>query len=184
METVQKRNYYDVIAGLSAFEKSNDVTLSNEELRELTTINDKDGDDELQSNENEENLKNDEEKGKMVVHGYLGGKVDLSEASNATYDLSHTLLGGYVPKKQLESLSSIDFAHYFHKSLECENALEVYDLLVGNEYRHVQQQQYRSDSQNKDGNVRKVVICKNCKSRFTGPNRMKSLYKHNCNNTK
>ena len=180
MEVVQKKNYYDVIAGLSAFEKSNDVTLTIEELKELTEV-ESDKEDKAKKLSKDEQHKEDENKVRMNVHGYLGGRVDLSEAPNTTYDLSHALLGGFVPRRQLESLSSIDFAQYFHKSLECENALEVYDLLVGNEYRHVQQQQHRNEIDNKDKVVRKVIVCKKCQARFMGPDRMKSLYKHNCN---
>ncbi|CCE63554.1 hypothetical protein TPHA_0F00680 [Tetrapisispora phaffii CBS 4417] len=188
MEGTQKKNYYDVIAGLSAFEKSNEVTLSIQELEELTSTKKDDTEkDNVDSITKKKILQEDEKKSKMIVHGYLGGKVDLSHASNATYDLSHCLLGGFVPKPQLETLSSVDFANYFHRSLECENALEVYDFLVGNEYRHVQQQQlkqnqdsegYKSKNENA---VRKVIVCKKCNSKFKGQNRLRMLYNHICN---
>lgn len=199
MSIVKKRSYYDIIAGLSAFECSQDVSLNPHDLQELVTEGD-------ESDEQPEKVEEDVKRKRNTVHGYLGGKVDLNEATNASYDLSHTLLGGYVPKRQLESLSSIDFAHYFHKSLECENALQVYDLLVGSGYGRIpvhingksgdsRESTTASTSNNPvDSNgseartesrdnkaVRKVVVCKKCKSRFSGPRRMQMFKNHVCN---
>ena len=135
MGATEKKNYYDIIAGLSAFESSQEVTLSSNELEEL--VKNTESTPETPKQVIQEDTEKIDKK-RMTVHGYLGGKVDLTEATNASYDLSHTLLGGYVPKRQLESLSSIDFAHYFHKSLECENALQLYHLVMENRYRREQ----------------------------------------------
>lgn len=168
MREIREKSYYDIIAGLSAFECSHKVTLSPEELKDLTN----------KTRENENN--DDEEKNKSqknastkrpIVHSYLGNKINLKEAN---YDLSHCVMGGFLPKNQLESLSSKDFAYYFHKSLECEDALEVYDLLVGNEYRVLRTPEKK--------NVRKALLCKNCKSKFYGSTRMQQLEKHKCIN--
>lgn len=197
MSSIKKKNYYDIIAGLSAFECSQEVILSPQDLLELVT-------EDTEPNDEPESTVDDKGKKRTTVHGYLGGKVDLNEASNASYDLSHTLLGGYVPKRQLESLSSIDFAHYFHKSLECEGALQVYDLLMGNDYRrlnlHINGNSSREDTtttttpppnsiENESGDtrtnhnkvVRKAIICKKCGAKFVGSTRMKMLKKHSCN---
>lgn len=197
MSAIKKKNYYDIIAGLSAFEYSHEVTLSPQDLLELVT-------EDAEPNEEPESMFDDKKKKRTTVHGYLGGKVDINEASNASYDLSHTLLGGYVPKRQLESLSSIDFAHYFHKSLECEGALQVYDLLMGNDYRrlnlHINGNSSREGTTttatppsnsieseagatrtNHHRVVRKAVICKKCGAKFVGSTRMKMLGKHICN---
>lgn len=187
MSVVKKRSYYDVIAGLAAFECSQEVTFNPHDLQELVKQP-----DESQKPFNDENSR----KKRTIVHGYLGGKVDMNEASNASYDLSHTLLGGYVPKRQLESLSSIDFAHYFHKSLECENALQVYDLFVGTGYGRipahingreaapVENATIAERTSTPAKSVRKVVVCKRCRSRFAGPRRMQELEKHACRHSR
>lgn len=142
MEDSGHSNYYDLISGLSAFECSHEVLLSAGELEQLVESSDEEC---CKNGETTDDESSTIEKKRLTVHGYLGGKVDLTEASNASYDLSHTLLGGYVPRRQLESLSSIDFAHYFHKSLECENALRNYDLVM--EHRRRRQQAENNDNQ-------------------------------------
>lgn len=196
MSVSKKRNYYDIIAGLAAFECSQEVTFNPLDLQELVKQPD-------EAKKPSSTIDDDPRKKRTIVHGYLGGKVDLNEASNASYDLSHTLLGGYVPKRQLESLSSIDFAHYFHKLLECENALQVYELLVGTGYGRIPahingrvaapvEAAVTSAAGAIDGegaaapprSVRKVVVCKRCRTRFTGPRRMQELEKHACRHSR
>ncbi|CDH09323.1 related to Chromatin structure-remodeling complex protein RSC14 [Zygosaccharomyces bailii ISA1307] len=178
----KKKGYYDVIAGLAAFECSQDVSLTTQELDELVKAEDDKQTQVIPNSANEETRKK-----KVTVHGYLGGKVDLDEASNASYDLSHTLLGGYVPKRQLESLSSIDFAHYFHKSLECESALQVYDSFMASNFRRApalptDPVQDNLHSGTPSPAVRKSLVCKKCGARFSGSHRMHRLRKHTCNN--
>lgn len=197
MVGVKRRDYYTIIGALSAFETSQEVTFTPEELVELTATT-TDGEQEKVEGKEEEH----ETDGKRVpVHAYLGGKVDLKEASNANYDLSHTLLGGYVPAKQLESLSSIDFAHYFHKLLECDDALQVFDmflpansrmnLLLSSQSKTTAGPEKSMEKKRKeldnfervlpDGKiVRKVIVCQRCKHKFRGPDRMKLLKKHAC----
>lgn len=197
-----KKDYYDIIAGLSAFEKSQDVILTKEELLELTTVNNDEG---VKSKESGE--KDTSKKTRPILHAYLGGKVDMNEVNSAKQDLSHTLLGGFVPQKQLESLSSIDFAEYFHKVLECEESLQIYDLFIQPSQNKtlptVMMQQPNVTVQentqditkstnpsmnprvyqwtNPEGKtIKKIVICKRCGSRFSGQNRMKQLSQHNC----
>lgn len=187
MSVGKKRSYYDIIAGLAAFECSQEVTFNRHDLQELVK-------QPTESQSVTRNTEDETRRKRTIVHGYLGGKVDINEASNASYDLSHTLLGGYVPKRQLESLSSIDFAHYFHKSLECEDALQVYDLFVGTGYgripAHINGQvaapveaatarDSRLESPAKS--VRKVVVCKRCGARAHGPRRVQELENHVCN---
>ncbi|CCH60207.1 hypothetical protein TBLA_0C04070 [Henningerozyma blattae CBS 6284] len=192
MKLVKNKSYYDIISGLAAFECSHKVTLSAEELKDLTS----------KSKEKNQSSKDDSSKQKHqskhhhkknysqpILHGYLGGKVNLKDAQ---YDLSHSLLGGYVPKHQLESLSSTDFSYYFHKSLYCEDALDVYDLLVGNEYRQLRKNistetnpnnsmdDDADGAKNTNNNVRKAVICKKCTSKFVGNSRMRELENHSC----
>ncbi|GCE99855.1 hypothetical protein ZYGM_003041 [Zygosaccharomyces mellis] len=183
----KRRTYYEVIAGLASFERSQDVSLSYPELQELVNAE--------SYNKQAEKLPNTANEGtkrkKVTVHGYLGGKVDLDEASNASYDLSHTLLGGYVPKRQLESLSSIDFAHYFHKSLECEDALQIYDLFVANNFRratalppavtHINNNSDNEPHSSPGSTIKKSLICKKCGTKFSGSHRMHRLRKHSCN---
>lgn len=192
----KRRTYYEVIAGLASFEHSQDVSLSTSELQDLIKAENQKKEIESQPNTVSEEPK----KKKVTVHGYLGGKVDLDEASNASYDLSHTLLGGYVPRKQLESLSSVDFAHYFHKSLECEDALQIYDLFVANNFRRATALpatvSHINSNNNNNGHItsnhgesqsspaptiRKSLICKKCGTKFSGSHRMHRLRKHNCN---
>lgn len=178
----KRKSYYDVIGGLAAFECSQEVSLNPQELTELIKAEDDKQAQMIPNNANEETRRK-----KVTVHGYLGGKVDLDEASNASYDLSHTLLGGYVPKRQLESLSSIDFAHYFHKSLECESALQVYDSFMANNFRRatavpMDPPQDNSHNGTPSPAIRKSLLCKKCGSKFTGSHRMHRLRKHVCNN--
>ncbi|KAK5782461.1 Ldb7p PWA37_000605 [Arxiozyma heterogenica] len=161
---VAKKNYYDIIAGLAAFEKSQDVVLTRQELVELTkdrsegidggrnmgakdkdemkdnNSNGSDSSDGGETNSDKETGTKEDVKGQNKqdskrlsrpnLHGYLGGKVDMEEIKVAQHDLSHTLLGSYIPKRQLESLTSLDFAQYFHKALECEESLQIYDLFI------------------------------------------------------
>lgn len=192
-----------MLAGLSAFESSQEVIFNQHDLQELVKE-----DEEQQSKEQNKSTDEESRRKRTTVHGYLGGKVDLNEASNASYDLSHTLLGGYVPKRQLESLSSVDFAHYFHKSLECEDALQVYDVFVASGYGRVATQLNgrvalntgentssgtpasgldENDKNTVTGPVkmtRKVIVCRRCKSRFVGPKRKHDLEKHECKLTR
>ncbi|QLQ79801.1 hypothetical protein HG537_0C04500 [Torulaspora globosa] len=197
MNVTRKKGYYDVIAGLSAFECSQEVTFSREDLLELVKAEEEVA---KQNGKPEEDVR----RKRTTVHGYLGGKVDLNEASNAIYDLSHTLLGGYVPKRQLESLSSVDFAHYFHKTLECEDALQIYEVFVGNGYGQIAAQLNSrmintgdtspgTPASGSDNNgtetvpakvVRRVIVCRRCKSRFVGPRRKQELEKHECRLTR
>lgn len=186
----KRKSYYEVIAGLASFERSQDVSLSHPELQELVKA---DYDNQQQAGKLPNNSNEDARRKKVTVHGYLGGKVDLDEASNASYDLSHTLLGGYVPRRQLESLSSIDFAHYFHKSLECEDALQIYDLFVANNFRRAtalpptvsrlnENPHNHNDTQQASvSSIRKSLVCKKCGTKFSGSHRMHRLRKHNCN---
>lgn len=159
---VAKKDYYDIIAGLSAFEKSQEVVLTRQELIELTKdrsegidggknvgtrdkdeIRDSDGNVSSSSSSSsnsssnnkdigakEQNNQDSKRRRRPNLHGYLGGKVDMEEIKIAQHDLSHTLLGSYIPKRQLESLTSLDFAQYFHKALECEESLQIYDLFI------------------------------------------------------
>ncbi|KAG0662451.1 hypothetical protein C6P44_002241 [Monosporozyma unispora] len=208
-----KKDYYDIIAGLSAFEKSQDVVLTREELVELTTVdtvedNKKKEDKDEKKEEEGEEVKEPRKRHRQNLHSYLGGKVDMSEIQTAQHNLSHTLLGAYVPKKQLESLSSLDFAQYFHKALECEESLHIYDLFIQPTQNKIQNSILLNNAMNismantpeisesdpahnpkvyqwtkPDGKiVRKVVICNHCHSRFFGQNRMKQLAQHHCKN--
>lgn len=214
-----KKNYYDIIAGLSAFDKSQDVVLSRTELEELTEEKEETQTDSM-GNEFKDEIDDNKEKGEQksnrqrrpILHDYLGGKVDTQELQTVQHDLSHTLLGGYVPKKQLESLSSLDFAQYFHKALECEESLQIYDLFIQPTQNKPIQSYFLGNTPDPgaidaqveetsaplgpekdpkvyqwtkpDGKiVKKVVICNRCHSRFSGQNRMKQLVQHHCKST-
>lgn len=127
--TSKSKSYYDIIGALSTFEVSQEVTLTNKELEQLT----KEGGNDAEDNESEEEEEEEQESDDDVrapVHSYLGGRVNVKEAALASYDLGHTLLGGYVPQHQLESLSSVDFAHYFKRTLESKEALQVFDTFL------------------------------------------------------
>lgn len=211
-----KKDYYDIIAGLSAFEKSQDVVLTKEELVELTTVDSIEKDNDKETNSKDGNTKEEAEKKAPVkrhrpnLHTFLGGKVDIQEVQTAQHDLSHTLLGAYVPKKQLESLSSLDFAQYFHKALECEESFQIYDLFIQPTQNKIQNSILLNNAMNNSLNnsmtnipgmtssdpehnpkvyqwtkpdgkiVKKVVICNRCGNKFSGQNRMKQLAQHHC----
>ncbi|CCC66908.1 hypothetical protein NCAS_0A03500 [Naumovozyma castellii] len=160
-----KKNYYEVIAGLAELERSQDITFTKEELYQLTKP---------------VPLKKAEAKSKRhIVHAYLGGNIDIKDTTE--YDLSHTLLGTHVPQKQLEMLSSIDFAQLFHKTLECENALQINDMFFDGLTPSPRKSDPQDSKEATTKGVRKVVVCKRCQSRFKGPLRMKQLEKHTCN---
>ncbi|AJP83146.1 BAH_G0001910.mRNA.1.CDS.1 [Saccharomyces cerevisiae] len=171
--------YYDVLAGLSALEKSSQVVFSATELQQLTQqshATDK-------GIEGSENSKAKVSKPKRVaVHGYLGGKVSLADAAQVEYEVGHSLLGSYVPRQQLEALSSVDFSHHFHRTLECKAALETHDVfLAGAGQLSLPFQSHIESPRNSEAKrKRKVIICKRCQSRFIGPHRRSQLREHAC----
>ncbi|SCW01012.1 LAFE_0D03136g1_1 [Lachancea fermentati] len=192
-----KLGYYDTIAGLSALECSQKVSLTEKQLEELVAVDA----EERQKRDNIDESLQVKDKKRIPIHGYLG-KIDTTAAANANHDLKHTLLGGHVPRAQLEILSSTDFAHYFHKVLDCEKALEVYDHFINQNqsrggthgtptppasvtpstpipFGDVQIQDMHRKPKESDG-VKKVILCKRCKARFSGPRRFTNMKKHMC----
>ncbi|KAL3231690.1 Chromatin structure-remodeling complex protein RSC14 [Nakaseomyces bracarensis] len=119
----KKLDYYGALAGLASLDRSHQVNFSDGELVEL--VKNRRENLEPQSEDLYRNNKN-----RINIHGSLGGKVDMKEITEMTYDLDHNLLGGYVPRQQLETLSSADFARYFHKKIECGNSLRAYDTFL------------------------------------------------------
>lgn len=188
----RKLDYYDVIRGLASLDRSHQVSFNKGELRELVK----------NRIENMEPAVTDlyrNNKNRINIHGYLGGKVDMKQITEMTYDLDHNLLGGFVPRQQLETLSSADFARYFHKKIECGNSLRTYDTFLSDVHFGLMAKpkkiEMNETAENKDtaenketkpvttptsAHIRKVVVCKRCNSRFVGPSRMKSLRRHNC----
>ncbi|EJT41661.1 LDB7-like protein [Saccharomyces kudriavzevii IFO 1802] len=171
--------YYAVLAGLSALEKSPQVVFTAAELQQLT---------QQCSSANESARDREISEGKVskpkrvAVHGYLGGKVSLADAAQVEYEVGHSLLGSYVPRQQLEALSSVDFAHHFHRTLECKAALETHDVFLAGAGQLSLPFQSHIDSP-KDNDLkrkRKVMICKRCQSRFSGPQRRSQIKEHVC----
>ncbi|CAI4037238.1 hypothetical protein SMKI_02G1060 [Saccharomyces mikatae IFO 1815] len=171
--------YYEVIAGLSALEKSPQVVFSAAELQQLTQ----------QSADTNKNTKGSENSKmrisrpkRVAVHGYLGGKVSLADAAQVEYEVGHSLLGSYVPRQQLEALSSVDFAHHFHRTLECKTALETHDVFLAGAGQLSLPFQSHIESPREDElkRKRKVLICKRCQSRFIGTHRRSQLREHAC----
>ncbi|KOH00838.1 Ldb7p [Saccharomyces eubayanus] len=171
--------YYDVLAGLAALEKSPQVVFTAAELQQLTQRSSADDD----SAKKRENTSGKVSKPKRVgMHGYLGGKVSLADAAQVEYEVGHSLLGSYVPKQQLEALSSVDFAHHFHRTLECKTALETHDVFLAGAGQLSLPFQSPMDSPS-DSDLkrkRKVMICKRCQLRFVGPHRRSRLREHAC----
>lgn len=182
--------YYDTISNLSALEASDKVSFPPEQLAVLVR-NDE------QVRKERDMIRTDEVEGTAgkklePVHGYLG-KVNVNSGSTTGYELKHTLLGGHVPRQQLETLSSTDFAHFFYKVLQCEDALKVYAKYVNVNARStlattppisatVQVQELpvrKRQSGSKDG-VKKVILCKKCKARFSGPRKHTNMKSHMC----
>lgn len=193
--------YYDTIAGLSALECSHKVHLSHGQLQELCTkdINARNNTDNLNEVTDEKDKK---EKRRAPVHGYLS-KNEANMAADSGYELQHTLLGGHVPRATLEALSSTDFAHYFHKVVDFNKAIQVYNNfaiqnsavssssastpvlsttpttpIVTNDA-SLPDVNKRPRPQQHDG-VKKVILCKLCKARFSGPRRFTNMKKHMC----
>lgn len=139
MTVANARGYYDILGALSTFEVSQEVSLTHEELTQLAQeaqkeseggdVQGKKTDGNSESGDADANDKDDDDE-RTPVHSYLGGRVKVKEAALASYDLGHTLLGGYVPQHQLESLSSIDFANYFRRTLENEDAVQIFDTFL------------------------------------------------------
>ena len=199
-----KHDYYSVLAGLSAFEASQNVSFTEQELEEFSrqqnqvSLKEKEGEDGTDRDDNVKETKsnaNNSTSAKRMppVHGYLGGRVDIKEAARANYDLSHTLLGGYVPKRQLEQLVSLDFAHFFNKNLECKSAIQVCSTFTGlanppvnsntstDSPEELRIQQEASEVTLPDGRIKyRVLECVKCHQRFRGPDRLKLLKQHSC----
>lgn len=114
----KKLSYYDVIAALSTLECSQDVIFTPDELKQLTK----------QTKTQSLGQRTSFKRSKSNIHGYLGGKLNVNEVSIMDCDLSHTLMGGYVPQTQLETLCSTNFADLFHKQLNCSDLLQVHDI--------------------------------------------------------
>ncbi|SCU87489.1 LAMI_0D06260g1_1 [Lachancea mirantina] len=199
--------YYDTIAGLSGFECSHKVRLSLKQLEELTSrdVKARKGRENVETLEDLDK-KDKKDKKRPPVHGYLG-KIDAAAAANVTnemiLDTTHVLLGGHVPIAQLEALSSSDFALYFKKNLECEVAMASYDHFVNQGPSRQAQlgtptpsssatpsapQVAKDDTQVQETNVKpketdgvkKVILCKRCKARFSGPRRFTNMRQHMC----
>lgn len=189
----KKLDYYAAISGLASLDRSHQVHFSKGELRELVK----------NRLENMAPTATDlyrNNKNRINIHGYLGGKVNMKEITELTYDLDHNLLGGYVPRQQLETLSSADFARYFHKKIECGTTMRTYDTFLTDSHfglmakpRRTEPATTTSGATNIDqkvekkpittpasAHIRKVIVCKRCNSRFAGPSRMKSLRRHIC----
>lgn len=196
-----KHDYYSVLAGLSAFEASQNVSFTEQELEEFShqqkqvPSGEELGED---GNETKSNTNNFTSAKRMPpVHGYLGGRVDIKEAARANYDLSHTLLGGYVPKRQLEQLVSLDFAHFFNKNLECKSAIQVCSTFAGpanspvnantntGSPEELRIQQEAPEVTLPDGRIKhRVLECVKCHQRFRGPDRLRLLKQHSCQDPK
>ncbi|SCU93769.1 LADA_0G04808g1_1 [Lachancea dasiensis] len=210
----QSLGYYDTISGLSALECSHKVHLSVEQLQQLCTLDKKarkiqDGVDD-NGDENERRIRK-----RAPVHGYLS-KIDATIKLDLSNELQHTLLGGHVPRSQLEALSSTDFANYFHKMVDFEKATQTFDMfahqatmvatavptptpppsitptttpLTRTEFTETAEAVRRSRPQlnsnnsssgSSAGGVKKVILCKKCKARFSGPRRFTNMKKHMC----
>lgn len=221
--------YYDVISHLSYFESSSKVSFSREQLLEL--VQQEMENRMVRDNLTRSNVNIDFSK-RTPMHSYLGPLTarHAEEASKNLrfYNLKHALLGGYVPRNQLESLSSTDFAHYLHKVLECEEPLESYVKYVNvdrmptdtvssmnespvplaaksceqvqpvntsgsssvcraqtssNSAAHYTSSLAVMNTITKkagESHVKKVVLCKLCKKRFSGPRRFTEFSNHMC----
>ncbi|AAS54402.1 AGL088Cp [Eremothecium gossypii ATCC 10895] len=224
----ETRSYYSVISDLSCFEASDKVSFTREQLMELTQ-------QEVDAREMRDNLERSEweTRKRLPMHSYLGQLAarDAEEAAKhpGYYTLQHTLLGGYVPRHQLESLSSTDFAHYLHKVLECEGPLDSYGKYVNVGRIPIGSAEVAAESpmplavkapvpmpgllgtpgsssstkvqtpsssatpsagtppivnttikKAGESHIKKVVLCKLCKKRFSGPRRFTEFSNHMC----
>ncbi|CAR23382.1 LDB7-like protein [Lachancea thermotolerans] len=190
--------YYDTISGLSALECSHKVTLSQGQLLELCT-KDSNAREDRDNTKGTTEEKDRKDKRRTPVHGYLS-KTDPNITLSSTYELNHTLLGGHVPRATLEALSSTDFAQYFQKVIDFEKALQTHNYFAAQNVNTVPtvpsspassltpstpvpasqvENTRRPRSQQSDG-VKKVILCKLCKARFSGPRRFTNMKKHMC----
>ncbi|CUS22922.1 LAQU0S07e03246g1_1 [Lachancea quebecensis] len=190
--------YYDTISGLSALESSHKISLPEGQLLELCTRDSNARKDRDNINEAAEE-KDRRDKRRTPVHGYLS-KTDPNVTLSSTYELNHTLLGGHVPRATLEALSSTDFAQYFQKVIDFEKALQTHNYFAAQNVNAVStvpsspassltpstpapasqvDNTRRPRSQQSDG-VKKVILCKLCKARFSGPRRFTNMKKHMC----
>ncbi|CEP60481.1 Ldb7p LALA0_S01e11892g [Lachancea lanzarotensis] len=199
--------YYDIIAGLSALECSHKTRLSQEQLQALCRIDQQAKKTRDQTSDEQLDESHRRERRRVPVHGYLS-KVDATLKLENAGDLQHTLLGGHVPRSQLEALSSTNFASYFQKLIDFDKTAEAFSIFVnaaairataiaatpsppssatpsvqpgaleGNEGLELTKKLQASTSNN-DG-VKKVILCKKCKARFSGPRRFTNMKKHMC----
>lgn len=194
-------SYYDVIGALSTLECSQDVIFTPDELEQLTA----------HTKTGSQPQPTGFKRSKHNIHGYLGAKLNSSDVSHvADCDLSHTLMGGYVPPTQLETLCGTNFADLFHRQLDCSELLQVYDIFSkdilspnmrqGTDAAAAAEDTRQEDKSTTSGGVRdpatdpkvyqwttaegkiirKVVICRRCNSKFYGTQRLKQLQQHHC----
>ncbi|SCU92802.1 LAME_0F01552g1_1 [Lachancea meyersii CBS 8951] len=197
--------YYDTIAGLSSLECSHKAHISPEQLQALCKI-----DQEARKTRDEAcdgRLENDlRERRCIPVHGYLS-KIDAQISLDNVNELQHTLLGGHVPRAQLEALSSTDFANYFHKLIDFDKAIQAFNFYVthsavnataavtptpplsatptvplaaGGTSESIESVRKPKPLASNNGGVKKVILCKRCKARFSGPRRFTNMKKHMC----
>lgn len=184
------RSYYEVIGDLAAFELSQSVSFTKEQLIELIQQ-----EQAFRLDRDDLNQCDFSNKKKIPIHSYLGtlSSKDAEEASKHldAYNLKHTLLGGYVPREQLESLSGSDFAYYLHKVLECSGSIDTYGKYVNPGKIHISNDSSASSPVDqisrlnmtgsfREPHTKKVVLCKLCKARFSGPRRFTELSHHRC----
>lgn len=104
--------YYDAISALNVADGPEQVAFTKNQLVFLAK-------EEIQQRKDRDTLKkSDEVEGRRVpVHEYLGplSTKQAEAAAFAEYHWDHQLLGPYVPKSKLESLSATEFAAYFDK---------------------------------------------------------------------
>lgn len=104
--------YYDAICTLDTLDGAEQVSFTKNQLAFLV-------EEEIQQKKDRDELKpKDTVEGRRVpVHEYLGplSPKQAEAAAFAEYHWDHQLLGPYVPKSKLESLSANEFAAYFRK---------------------------------------------------------------------
>ncbi|SCU84556.1 LAFA_0D10616g1_1 [Lachancea sp. 'fantastica'] len=204
--TQHSLGYYDIISGLSALECSHRTCLSPEQLQAFCRI-DQQAKKTRDQTIDEQDESHRRERRRIPVHGYLS-KADAGLKLENGNDLQHTLLGGHVPRSQLEALSSTDFARYFQKLIDFEKTTEAFNVFVnstatraanvaatptppssalpsgqagalaGNDDAGLAAKPKLTTSGN--DSVKKVILCKKCKARFSGPRRFTNMNKHMC----
>lgn len=176
--------YYDAIETLGIIDSSEQVSFSRNQLIHLAK-------EEIAERLQRDDMDSHDSNGspRIPLHEFLGQLSNRQLEAAATYgeyDWDHSLLGPYVPRKNLEALSANDFAAFFMKKQfeDGKRALERVSLIPSSDFQtNGVPQSYANGSlgpSGEDTTYKKALVCSRCKARFNGPRKSSEFENHRC----